>query len=116
MVGGTEKLSARAAAGTPTFAFVADAMIAAREGEWRNLKHREQWKSSLKNFAQAIRDKPVDQIDTAAVLSVLTPLWSSKPETGSRLRQRIEAVLDAAKAKGHRSAKNPARWRGHLKH
>ncbi|HEX3180271.1 MAG TPA: Arm DNA-binding domain-containing protein [Beijerinckiaceae bacterium] len=111
-----KRQAAALAAGTPTFAFVADAMIAAREGEWRNLKHREQWKSSLKNFAQAIRDKPVDQIDTAAVLSVLTPLWSSKPETGSRLRQRIEAVLDAAKAKGHRSAENPARWRGHLKH
>ena len=56
------------------------------------------------------------QIDTAAVLSVLTPLWSSKPETASRLRQRIEGVLDAAKAKGHRSGENPARWRGHLKH
>ena len=59
---------------------------------------------------------PVDEIDTEAVLGVLKPLWSEKPETASRLRGRIEAVLDAAKAKGHRSGENPARWRGHLSH
>jgi integrase len=111
-----KRQAAALAAGVPTFAVVADAMIDARQGEWRNLKHREQWRSSLKNFTQAIREKPVDQIDTEAVLSVLTPLWATKPETASRLRQRIEAVLDAAKAKGHRAGENPARWRGHLKH
>lgn len=111
-----KRQAAALAAGVPTFAAVADAMIEARQGEWRNLKHREQWRSSLTNFTQAIRERPVDQIDTEAVLSVLTPLWSLKPETASRLRQRIEAVLDAAKAKGHRAGENPARWRGHLKH
>ena len=58
----------------------------------------------------------VDKIDTAAVFSLLAPLWKQKPETASRLRGRIEAVLDAAKAQGHRSGENPAAWRGHLSH
>ena len=57
---------------------------------------------------------PVDVIDTAAVLSVLKPIWQAKPETASRFRGRIEQVLDAAKAQGHRTGENPARWRGHL--
>jgi hypothetical protein len=59
---------------------------------------------------------PVDEIDTAAVLAVLKPLWQAKPETASRLRGRVEAVLDAAKAQGYRSGENPAAWRGHLAH
>jgi integrase len=59
---------------------------------------------------------PVDEIDTAAVLGALTPIWRAKPETASRVRGRIEAVLDAAKAQGHRTSENPAAWRGHLSH
>ncbi len=106
----------RALAGKPTFAEVADALIAAKEAEWRNEKHRSQWRSSLDNDAAALREKRVDEIDTAAVLEVLKPVWAAKPETGSRLRQRIEAVLDAAKAQGHRTGENPAAWRGHLAH
>src|SRR5208283_5096936 len=60
--------------------------------------------------------RPVDEIDTEAVLAVLNPIWQEKPETASRLRGRIEAVLDAAKAQGLRSGENPAAWRGHLSH
>lgn len=63
-----------------------------------------------------MRGTPVDEIDTAAILDVLKPLWSAKPETAARLRQRIESVLDAAKAQGHRTGENPAAWRGHLAH
>ena len=63
-----------------------------------------------------LRAKPVDTISTEDVLAVLKPIWTEKPETASRLRGRIEKVLDAAKAKGHRSGENPARWRGHLDH
>jgi integrase len=100
----------------PTFGAVADALVAAKEVEWRNEKHRAQWRASLTAFAAPLRSRPVDEIDTAAVLAVLTPLWQTKPETASRVRGRIEAVLDAAKAQGHRSGENPAAWRGHLAH
>jgi integrase len=100
----------------PTFGAIADALIAAKESEWRNEKHRAQWRASLAEFAAPLRSRPVDEIDTAAVLAVLTPLWQTKPETASRVRGRIEAVLDAAKAQGHRSGENPAAWRGHLAH
>lgn len=68
----------------------------------------------METYCKPIRDLPVDAIDTAAVLEVLTPLWSAIPETASRLRGRIEAVLDYAKAHGLRSGENPAAWRGHL--
>jgi len=108
--------AATAEAGIPTFGAVADALIAAKESEWRNEKHRAQWRTSLTEFAAPLRFRPVDEIDTAAVLAVLTPLWQTKPETASRVRGRIEAVLDAAKAQGHRSGENPAAWRGHLAH
>jgi len=104
------------AAGAPTFGAVASDLIAAKESSWRNEKHRAQWRSSLWDFAATLIDKPVDEIDTAQVLDVLTPVWQAKPETASRLRGRIEAVLDAAKAKGYRSGENPDAWRGHLSH
>jgi integrase len=102
--------------GKPTFGAIADSLIAAKEIEWRNEKHRAQWRTSLTELAAPLRYRPVDEIDTAAVLAVLTPLWQTKPETASRVRGRIEAVLDAAKAQGHRSGENPAAWRGHLAH
>ena len=69
---------------------------------------------TLSKYCMQIRDIPVDAISTDEVLAVLKPLWTKVPETASRLRGRIEKVLDAAKAKGHRSGENPARWRGHL--
>jgi integrase len=106
----------KAASGKPTFGTIADALIAAKESEWRNEKHRAQWRVSLREFAAPLRSRPVDEIDTAAILVVLTPLWQTKPETASRVRGRIEAVLDAAKAQGYRTGENPASWRGHLEH
>jgi len=71
---------------------------------------------TLTNYAAPLRSKPINEIGTDDVLGVLTPLWQSKSETTSRLRGRIERVLDAARAKGLRSGENPARWRGHLDH
>ncbi|MCW2315707.1 integrase [Rhodoblastus acidophilus] len=99
-----------------TFGDVADDLLAAKASEWRNEKHKAQWKMTLEVYAAPLRPKPVDEIDTEAVLSVLRPIWLEKPETASRLRGRIETVLDAARAKGHipRNEANPARWRGHL--
>lgn len=100
----------------PTFGKIADDFVASMSAQWRNEKHRAQWSMTLKEYAAPLRPIPVDQIDTAAVLEVLQSIWMEKPETASRLRGRIERVLDAARAKGHRSGENPARWRGHLDH
>ena len=97
-----------------TFGEAADALIETKGPGWRNAKHRAQWKMTLEKYAAPLRPRPVDEIDTTAILAVLTPLWQAKPETASRLRGRIEAVLDAAKAQGHRSGENPAAWRGNL--
>ncbi len=100
----------------PTFGAVSDDYIAAHEATWRNAKHRDQWKMTMREYAAPLRAKPVDQVTTADVLGVLKPLWQAKPETASRLRGRIELVLDAARAHGHVTdgSANPARWRGHL--
>jgi integrase len=106
----------RAAANKATFGEIADALLETKAHEWRNEKHREQWRWSLTEAAVELRPRPVDEIGTEAVLAVLKPLWTAKPETASRLHGRIEAVLDAAKAQGDRSGENPARWRGHLSH
>jgi integrase len=106
----------RALAKKPTFGEIADEFLKTKAHEWRNAKHRDQWRWSLTQGTAALRSRPVDEIDTEAVLAVLKPIWIEKPETASRVRGRIEAVLDAAKAQGHRSGENPAAWRGHLSH
>lgn len=106
----------REAQAVPTFGELADKLIADLGGQWRNDKHRAQWKSSLLNDAAPLRGLRVDRVTTDDVVATLQPIWSSKPETASRLRGRIERVLDAAKARGHRDGENPARWRGHLDH
>ena len=112
----TRNAAEKAKGGVPTFGAIADALIAAKESEWRNPKHRAQWRMTLTKYAGPLRSRPVNEIGTDAVLAVLKPLWQTKPETASRLRGRIEAVLDAAKAQRHRSGENPAAWRGHLAH
>jgi integrase len=103
-------------AGIPTFAECADALIASKGSGWRSPKHVWQWKQTLDKYAAPISAKAVDKITTEDVLAILQPYWSTKAETASRLRSRIEAVLDAARAKGHipPGTANPARWRGHL--
>lgn len=100
----------------PTFGESADRYIATHAEAWRNDKHTAQWKMTLTRYAAPLSSLPVDRVAVADVLSVLKPLWSSRPETASRLRGRIEAVLDAAKAVGFRQGENPAAWRGNLKH
>jgi integrase len=114
------KRNGKSAAATPstkpTFGVMADDYVATHEGGWRNSKHRWQWTQTLTQHCAPIRDMPVDQIGTDDVLAVLTPLWTRAPVTGSRLRGRIEKVLDAARARGHidKDRANPARWKGHL--
>jgi integrase len=100
----------------PTFGAVADDLIKTLSRQWRNDKHKAGWVMTLTTHAAPIRNKRVDTITTDDVLGILKPLADTIPETASRLRGRIERVLDAAKAKGFRTGENPARWRGHLEH
>ncbi|MEP2757495.1 MAG: integrase arm-type DNA-binding domain-containing protein [Hyphomicrobiales bacterium] len=97
-----------------SFGEFADLLIDDLAPGFRNAKHIAQWRMTLTNYAAPLRPKQLNEIDTAAVLSVLKPIWQEKPETAIRLRGRLERVLDAAKAQGLRSGENPARWRGHL--
>jgi integrase len=98
-----------------TFDQAADQFIAANEPGWRNGKHRGQWRTSLAAFASPIIGKmSVADIGVTEVMRVLEPLWREKTETGSRVRGRIERVLDWARVRGYRTGENPAQWRGHL--
>lgn len=99
-----------------TFEVVADRVISQLETGWRNEKHRAQWRATLATYAAPIAGTPVDKITTSDVLQVLLPIWTTKPETASRVRQRIERVLDAAIALGLRLEANPARLKGNLAH
>ena len=97
-----------------TFGELADEIAGHLAEGFRNAKHKAQWRMTLTVYAEPLRAKPVDKIETADVLAVLQPIWQAKPETASRLRGRIERILNAAKAKGYRTGENPAAWRGHL--
>jgi integrase len=105
------------AATAMTFDQCATAYIKAHSAGWRNAKHHSQWTNTLNSYASPVLGEvAVQGIDTTLVMKVLEPLWSIKPETASRLRGRIESVLDWARVKSYRSGENPARWRGHLDH
>lgn len=98
-----------------TFEEVAQAFIAYQEHSWKNTKHRKQWSSTLEAYAYPILGQmPVDAITEQSVIAVLEPIWTLKTETASRLRGRIESILDWARVRGHRDGDNPARWKGHL--
>lgn len=111
-----EQAAARvAAAKSLNFRSCASAYVAAHKAGWRNPKHAAQWTSTLDTYVHPVMgDLAAADIDTALVLKVLEPVWSAKPETATRVRQRMEAVLDWATARGYRTGENPARWRGHL--
>jgi integrase len=96
------------------FEQAAERYIEAHRTGWKNAKHVEQWRRTLTDHAEALAKRPVHTIDTAHVMRVLQPIWTKLPETASRLRGRIEHVLDWARVSGYRQGENPARWRGHL--
>ena len=103
------------AARAMTFDQCRDAYIAAHRAGWRNVKHASQWTNTLTTYATPVFGKlPVAAIDTALVMKVVEPLWAVKSETASRVRGRIEVILDWATVRGFRQGDNPARWRGHL--
>lgn len=104
-----------AAARALSFKDCALAYIEAHEPSWKNDKHRAQWRSTLSSYVYPVfGNMPVAEIDTALVMRVLQPIWTTKPETAGRVRGRIESVLDWASAQNYRQGENPARWRGHL--
>jgi integrase len=119
---GIDPLAARAAAKAAeakaaTFHEVAEQFIEAHSPSWRNPKHRQQWSNSLRDYAyESIGARSVASIDVTMILNILTPIWQSKSQTASRLRSRIESILDYAKAKGLREGENPARWKGGIDH
>jgi integrase len=100
-----------------TFDQCRDAYITSHRSTWRNAKHAWQWSASLSTYVTPIfRKVSVQDVDVALVTKALEPIWTTIPETASRLRGRIEVILDWAKVRGLRSGENPARWRGHLDH
>jgi integrase len=100
---------------TVTFRQAAERFIDAHKGSWKNEKHQEQWSATLETYAyDHMGSVPVKLVDVNLVLKVIEPIWESKTETASRVRSRIERVLDWAQARGLRDGDNPARWRGRL--
>ena len=104
-----------AAARSVTFDECATAYVDAHKAGWRNAKHRQQWTNTLATYVSPkLGSVSVADVDVAMIMRVIEPLWTIKPETAARVRGRIEAVLDWAKARDFRDGENPARWRGHL--
>jgi len=100
-----------------TFENCAENYIATHKAGWKNGKHADQWTATLQTYVYPVfKDKPVPLIDDALVLKVLQPIWKDKTETASRVRGRIERILDWARVMKYRTGDNPARWKGHLDH
>ena len=114
---GEDPISKKQQAKPKTFKDAALELIESKRPGWKNAKHAAQWTSTLESYVfPKIGQVQVAKIETVDVIAALTPIWSTKPETANRVRQRIEAVLDYTSALGIRTGDNPARWRGHLDH
>lgn len=115
-----QRLAARSAAqaeraAQQTFETLAEQYIAQHAKGWKNAKHAAQWTSTLKTYVEPVVGKLlVRDISTAHVIKVLDPIWLTKTETATRVRSRLELVLDFGAARGMRQGPNPARWRGNL--
>ena len=95
----------------------AESYIDRKEAEWRNQKHRQQWRNTLRDYAYpVIGSLSISEINTPLLLEILDPIWRTKTETATRVRQRIEKILDGATVEGLFDKPNPARWKGHLSH
>lgn len=114
---GDDPIAKKQQAKPKTFRDAALELIESKRPGWKNAKHAAQWTSTLETYVfPKIGQVQVAKIETADVIGALTPIWSQKPETANRVRQRIEAVIDYTSALGIRAGDNPARWRGHLDH
>jgi hypothetical protein len=99
-----------------TFGQRCEQYIEAHKASWKNAKHASQWSNTLKTYCASIYDSPVASIGQGEVLGCLEPIWKKKTETATRLRGRMESVLDWATVREYRIGDNPARWKGHLDH
>lgn len=107
--------AAKEAASRMTFQECAEAYVAAHRSGWKNPKHAAQWSSTLATYVYPVFGPvPVADVDQRMVMRILDPIWATKTETASRVRGRIESILDWASVRGFRNGENPARWRGHL--
>jgi integrase len=98
-----------------TFDEAADAYIGSHSAGWRDPRSEPQWRASLRDYANPlIGAVPVNAIDTGLVMQCIAPIWTTRTETASRVRARVEAILDWARVAGYREGENPARWKGHL--
>lgn len=114
---GEDPIAKKRQAKPKTFHDAALELIESKRPGWKSAKHAAQWTSTLEAYVfPTLGPVQVAKIETSDVIATLTPIWSKKPETASRVRQRIEAVIDYASALGVRAGENPARWRGHLDH
>ncbi len=114
---GDDPIATRQQAKPKTFKHSAIELIERTRHGWKNAKHAAQWSSTLEAYVfPTIGQVQLANVETADVISALTRIWSKKPETANRVRQRIEAVMGYATALGIRAEDNPARWRGHLDH
>ncbi|SLN41754.1 Prophage CP4-57 integrase [Roseivivax jejudonensis] len=114
---GQDPIAKKQQAQPKTFKETALELIESKRPGWKNAKHAAQWTATLDAYVfPKIGQMQVARVETADVIAALTPIWTTKPETASRVRQRIEAALDYATALGIRAGENPARWRGHLDH
>lgn len=124
---GKDPIAERDRGAAPTFTAAAEGYVATHAASFRNAKHLEQWRMTLSiqrdaatgelletGYCRALRDRRVNEIETEHILEALRPIWIEIPETASRVRGRIERILDAERAAGRRRGENPARWRGHL--
>jgi integrase len=103
------------AASAISFKAAAERYIEAHKPGWKNAKHGSQWSATLATYAfPIIGELPIAAVETPHVLKILEPIWSTKTETASRVRMRLEAIIDSATARGERAGDNPARWKGHL--
>lgn len=107
--------AATATSTAPSFREAAQAFIGLHQGTWRNAEHGEQWFNTLRDYAYPlIGDLPITDVDVELITRILDPIWTKKTETASRVRDRIERILDWSTVRGYRSGPNPARWDGHL--
>jgi integrase len=110
-----KRQKAMEAAKAVTFSQCAASYVESHRAGWSNRRHGDQWVTTIETYcAPVIGSLPVQEVDTGLVLKILEPIWSTKFATASRLRGRIEHILDWARVRGYRSGENPARWRGHL--